>query len=53
MPELLRTCTVMVSNFVVVVVSAVSMCSQKLKEAAVAFDAIVTCCISVSVVVAA
>ena len=50
-PEELRTCTVKVSNAVVVVVSAVSMCSQKLRVAAVAFDAMVTCCITVSVVV--
>ena len=34
----------------VVVVSAVSMCSQKLSVAAVAFDAMLTCCITVSVV---
>ena len=35
---------------VVVVVSAVSMCSQKLRVAAVALEAIVTCCMIVSVV---
>ena len=42
----------MVSNAVVVLVSAVSMCSQKLRVAEVALDAIETCCMMVSVVVA-
>lgn len=50
-PELLRTCTVSVSNLVVVVVSAVSTCSQKLNVAAVALEAMLTCCIIVSVFV--
>ena len=51
-PDESRTCTVKVSNAVVVLVSAVSMCSQKLSVAAVAFDAMVTCCMMVSVVAA-
>lgn len=50
-PDEFRICTVMVSNAVVVLVSAVSMCSQKLRVAAVAFAGMVTCCIMVSVVV--
>ena len=50
-PALLRTCTVSVSNAVVVVVSAVSTCSQKVSVAAVALEAIETCCITVSVCV--
>lgn len=50
-PELFRTCTVSVSNLVVVVVSAVSTCSQKLRVAAVALEAMLTCCRIVSVVV--
>lgn len=50
-PDELRTCSARVSNAVVVVVSAVSMCSQKVSVAAVAFDAMETCCISVSVCV--
>ena len=41
-PEVLRTCTVNVSYAVVVVVSAVSMCNQKVKEAAVALEGMVT-----------
>lgn len=40
------------SNAVLVLVSAVSICSQKLSVAAVAFEAMLTCCMSVSVVVA-
>lgn len=48
-PEELRTCTVRVSKAEVVVVSAVSICSQKLSEALVAVEGIVTCCMSVSV----
>ena len=51
-PEVLRTCTVKVSKAVVVLVSAVSMCSQKLSVAAVALDAMLTCCRMLSVVVA-
>ena len=51
MPEELRTCTVRVSKAVVVEVSAVSICSQKVSVAAVAVDGMVTCCITVSVVV--
>jgi hypothetical protein len=50
-PALLRTCAVNVSNAVVVVVSAVSTCSQKVRVAAVALEAIETCCITVSVCV--
>jgi hypothetical protein len=50
-PDELRTCTVKVSNAVVVLVSAVSMCSQNVSVAAVAVDGIVTCCITVSVCV--
>src|SRR5215472_5232151 len=48
-PELLRTCTFSVSKAVVVVVSAVSMCSQKLNEVFVHPAGIVTDCDSVSV----
>src|SRR5215469_4537980 len=48
-PELLRTCTFSLSNFVVVVVSAVSMCSQKLNVVFVHPAGIVTDCDSVSV----
>jgi hypothetical protein len=48
-PELLRTCNVKVSKAVVVLVSAVSTCSQKVSVAAVAFAAMETCCITVSV----
>lgn len=51
-PEELRTWTARVSKALVVVVSAVSICSQKLRDALVAFEAIVTCCVSVSVCVA-
>lgn len=51
MPEELRICTCNVSKAVVVLVSAVLMCSQKLNVAAVAFAGMVTCCITVSVVV--
>lgn len=50
-PELLRTWTVRVSNTVVVVVSAVSICSQNVSVAAVALAGIVTCCRIDSVVV--
>lgn len=50
-PALFRTCNVKVSNAVVVVVSAVSTCSQKVSVAAVALEAIETCCITVSVCV--
>ena len=39
------------SNILVVVVSAVSMCNQKLKVAETAVDGMVTCCKIVSVVV--
>lgn len=41
-PLVLSTCTCMVSNAVVVVVSAVSMCSQKLRVAVVAVEGMVT-----------
>ncbi len=46
---LLSTCTWSVSKAVVVVVSAVSMCSQKLKVAVVAVEGIVTVWVAVSV----
>src|SRR6476469_3386946 len=48
-PEELRTWTCSVSKAEVVVVSAVSMCSQKLNEAPVALAGMATCCITVSV----
>jgi hypothetical protein len=41
-PALLSTCTVSVSNAVVVVVSAVSMCRKNVRVAVVAVDGIVT-----------
>ncbi len=50
-PEELRICNARVSNAVVVLVSAVSMCSQNVSVAAVALEAIETCCINVSVCV--
>jgi hypothetical protein len=50
-PDEFRICTCIVSNILVVVVSAVSMCNQKLKVADVAFAGMVTCCMMVSVVV--
>lgn len=50
-PEESRIWTFIVSNILVVVVSAVSMCSQKLKVAEFAVDGMVTCCMMVSVVV--
>ena len=50
-PDEFRTCTVRVSNAVVVLVSAVSMCNQNVSVAAVAAAGIVTCCITVSVCV--
>lgn len=49
-PEELRICTCNVSKAVVVEVSAVSTCNQKLNDAAVAVAGMVTCCITVSVV---
>ena len=49
MPDELRTCTVSVSNAVVVLVSAVSMCSQNVSVAAVAAAGMVTVCKTVSV----
>jgi len=45
------TCTVSVSNARVVLVSAVSICSQKLSVADVAVDGMLTCWSNVSVVV--
>lgn len=48
-PLVLSTWTCSVSNAVVVVVSAVSMCSQKLSVAVVAVDGIVTVCVALSV----
>jgi len=50
-PDESRIWTCSVSNAVVVLVSAVSMCSQKLSVADVAFEGMVTCCMMVSVVV--
>lgn len=50
-PDELRTCTVSVSNAVVVLVSAVSMCRKNVSVAAVAAAGIVTCCSTVSVCV--
>ena len=50
-PDEFRTCTVNVSNAVVVLVSAVSMCRKKANVAAVAVDGIVTCWSAVSVCV--
>lgn len=50
-PAVLRTCTVNVSKAVVVLVSAVSMCSQKVSVAAVALEAMLACCMMESVVV--
>lgn len=41
-PPVLRTCMDRTSNAVVVVVSAVSMCSQKVSVAVVAVDGMVT-----------
>ena len=48
-PDELRICNARVSNAVVVLVSAVSIWSQKVSVAAVAFEAMETCCMSVSV----
>lgn len=48
-PDVLSTWTWNLSNAVVVVVSAVSMCSQKLKVAVVTVEGIVTVCVAVSV----
>lgn len=50
-PEELRICNARVSKAVVVLVSAVSIWSQNVSVAAVALEAIATCCISVSVCV--
>jgi hypothetical protein len=50
-PDEFRTCTVNVSNAVVVLVSAVSICRKNVSVAAVAVDGIVTCCSTVSVCV--
>lgn len=52
-PAVLRTCTVKVSKAVVVLVSAVSICSQNVSVAAVAVGSMLTCCMIESVVVAA
>lgn len=49
--EVLSTCTRNVSNAVVVVVSAVSMCSQKVRVALVAVDGMVTVWVAESVCV--
>ena len=48
-PDEFRTCTVNLSNAVVVLVSAVSICSQNVSVAAVAADGMVTVCSTVSV----
>jgi hypothetical protein len=50
-PPVFNTCTCRVSNAVVVVVSAVSMCNQKVRVAVVAVDGIVTVCVAESVCV--
>ena len=50
-PDEFRTCTVNLSNAVVVLVSAVSMWSQNVRVAAVAPAGIVTVCNTVSVCV--
>ena len=50
-PDELRTCTLNVSNAVVVLVSEVSMCKKNVSVAAVAAAGIVTCCRAVSVCV--
>src|SRR5262245_7023979 len=50
-PEELRTCTVSVSKAVLVVVSSVSMCNQRVSVAAVAAEGMATCCSAVSVCV--
>lgn len=47
----MSTCTCKVSNAVVVVVSAVSMCSQKVRVALVAVEGIVTVWVAESVCV--
>ena len=47
--EELSTWMLSLSNAVVVVVSAVSMCSQKLSVAVVTVEGIVTVCVAVSV----
>ena len=49
--EVLSTWICSVSKAVVVVVSAVSICSQKVKVAVVAVDGMVTCWVAVSVCV--
>ena len=49
--DVLSTWTCSVSNAVVVVVSAVSMCSQKLNVAVVAVEGIVTVWVALSVCV--
>lgn len=48
-PEVLSTWTWRVSNAVVVVVSAVSICSQKVRVADVAVDGMLTVWVAVSV----
>ena len=50
-PPVLNTWTRKVSNAVVVVVSAVSICSQKVRVAEVAVDGMLTVCVAVSVCV--
>ena len=50
-PEVLSTWTCKVSKAVVVVVSAVSMCNQKLRVAEVTVAGIVTVCVALSVCV--
>ena len=51
LPDVSRTCTVNVSKAVVVLVSAVSICSQKVNVAVVAVEGTATVCVRVSVVV--
>ena len=48
-PDEVRTCTFKVSFVLVVDVSAVSMCNQKLSVARVIVDGMLTCCQTLSV----
>jgi hypothetical protein len=51
LPEVFSTWIRSVSNAVLVVVSAVSICSQNVRVALVAVDGMVTVCVAVSVCV--
>lgn len=48
-PDVFSTCTLNVSKAVVVVVSAVSMCNQKVRVALVTVEGMVTVCAAMSV----